>query len=146
MTAGRPRVPDAIKIARGTLRKDRQNKNKPKVQGIPKRPFPARSIEGKKWDEVVDGLQRLGLIDEIDGTNLEGLCICYGLAVNSQKMLDEEGYVTGANLNPWYKINAEAWARIRMYSNDLGLSHLGRQRLEAKNPTMQEEMESKYLG
>mgnify|MGYP003655950054 CR=1 FL=1 len=71
MRGGSLPKPDSIKIAQGTLRKCRQKKNQPVQSGMPRCPFAAKSIPGKKWHEIATGLKRLGLIDEIDATNLE---------------------------------------------------------------------------
>ena len=147
---GRRPKPDQIKEAQGTLQKCRTNKKKPKSSGVPVSPFEAGSIAQAKWDEVVPGLQRLGLIDEIDRTALEALCWQYELATKSKQEIEQHGITLstehGTIKNPACTVNSDAWAKIRSLINDLGLNYLSRQRMESKAVETPEDLEAKYLA
>jgi P27 family predicted phage terminase small subunit len=151
-SGGHNKKPDVIKFAEGTYRKDRAKKNPPRDQGRPRCPFAVSSIAGRKWKEIVDGLTRLGIIDKVDATHLEGLCRQYQVAKEADKEVKRHGMlVEGAQgqlvANPACNVSSQAWAKVRSYGNDLGLNHLSRQRMES---TVQQDeadnIESKYLG
>lgn len=147
---GRRPKPDQVKAAQGTLQKCRTNKKQPKSSGVPVSPFQPGTIAQAKWDEVVPGLQRLGLIDEIDRTALEALCWQYELATKSKQEIEEHGITLatehGTIKNPACTVNSDAWAKIRSLINDLGLNYLSRQRMESKVVETPEDLEAKYLA
>ena len=147
---GRKRKPEALKEAQGTQRKCRVNRKEPKSSGVPVSPFQPGTIAQTKWDEVVPGLQRLGLIDEIDRTALEALCWQYELATKSKQEIEEHGITLatehGTIKNPACTVNSDAWAKIRSLINDLGLNYLSRQRMESKAVETPEDLEAKYLA
>lgn len=150
MRGGKPK-PDAIKIAEGTFRKCRAKKSPAKSSGVPQCPFKAGTIAAKKWREVIAGLKRMGLIDEVDGMHVEGLCRAYQTAQEAEKIVESEGLVvTGAKgaliKHPATLIASDAWNKVRMYGNDLGLNHLSRQRMEANPDETEDTIEAKYLG
>jgi len=133
--AGRQQVPDVIKLKTGTLRKCRVRKNQPKpTGGIGRSPFPQRSIAGRKWKEVTTGLKRLGIIDSVDATQIENLCHAYQCAKEADKLIAEQGFTLikadGSPVkNPNWTVSSDAWHKVRMLCNDLGLTHLSRQRM-----------------
>ena len=147
---GRRPKPDQVKAAQGTLQKCRTNKKQPKSSGVPVSPFQPGTIAQAKWDEVVPGLQRLGLIDEIDRTALEALCWQYELATKSKQEIEQHGITLstehGTIKNPACTVNSDAWAKIRSLINDLGLNYLSRQRMESKAVETPEDLEAKYLA
>ena len=147
---GRRPKPDQVKAAQGTLQKCRTNKKQPKSSGVPISPFQPGTIAQAKWDEVVPGLQRLGLIDEIDRTALEALCWQYELATKSKQEIEQHGITLatehGTIKNPACTVNSDAWAKIRSLINDLGLNYLSRQRMESKAVETPEDLEAKYLA
>ena len=143
--------PNSIKIAHGTFQKCRAKKNPPKSSGMPKCPFKLTSIAGKKWKEITTGLKRLGLIDSIDATHIEGLCRQYQLAKEADQLIVKDGIcITGALgsqiKNPACNVSDAAWSKVRGYCNDLGLNHLSRQRMESTATEVEDEIESKYLA
>lgn len=143
--------PDIVKIAQGTYRKCRAKKNKPQSKGKPKSPFKKGTIAYRKWVEVTSGLTRLGLIDEIDSTHIEGLCKQYEIAKQADELVAQQGMVIdgamgGKVKNPAINISDAAWGKVRSYCNDLGLNHLSRQRMESNAPEEQEEIAEKYLA
>ena len=150
MRGGKPK-PDVLKIAQGTQRKCRVKKNPPKSEGTPVCPFKATSIAGKKWREVTAGLKRLGLIDGIDSTHIEGLCQQYQIAKeadaevveNRMTLVSTKGQVFK---NPACTISDAAWGKVRAYCNDLGLNHLSRQRMESTATETEDNIETKYLA
>lgn len=151
-SGGNNRKPDVIKIAEGTYRKDRAAKNAPKDSGnTPRCPFPVTSIAGRRWKQIVAGLDRLGIIDEIDLTHLEGICFQYQRAKEADKLVKKHGILIPndkGNLvaNPACRVSQDAWAKVRSYGNDLGLNHLSRQRMESKKEQSGSDIEKKFLG
>jgi P27 family predicted phage terminase small subunit len=148
---GRPPKPEIIKIAEGTSRADRRRKNPPKSQGCPRCPFGVTSGAGRKWKEIITGLKRLGLIDEIDQTHIEGLCRNYQVAKEADKVVARDGITIIGSLgstiaNPACNVSSKAWAAVRQYGNDLGLNHLSRQRMESTATQVEDDIESKYLA
>jgi P27 family predicted phage terminase small subunit len=150
---GKPRIPDAVKIANGTYRPGRANDKQPKSAGVPKCPFKRGAIAATKWREVVTGLKRLGIIDQIDGTHIEGLSQAYQLAKEADAVIAVQGIVIDGKKNPACTVSADAWAKVRAFGNDLGLNHLSRQRLQAlpepeDTPRMRcnREIEQRYFG
>lgn len=144
--------PDVVKKASGTFRKGREKK-KPQPRGNSLEcPFPANSIAGKKWAEVVEGLEHFKLIDKIDNTHIEGLCVAYEQAKKADAQVKKDGqFMVGARgtmiKHPCVQISAEAWKLVRAYSNDLGLNHLSRQRMQAQEePDANNDLEARYLN
>lgn len=147
---GRKPIPDTIKLAKGTLRKSRK-RNTPKSSGIPKCPFNLRTIAGRKWKEVVSGLSRLGLIDEIDKTHIEAYCTAYQMAREADAVIAKEGmsYETplGPKKHPACQVSSDAWSRVRALGNDLGLNYLSRQRMSTRTEeNKDQDLEKRYLG
>ena len=150
---GKPRIPDAVKIANGTFRPGRVNDKQPKSVGVPKCPFKRGTVAAAKWREVVAGLKRLGIIDQIDSTHIQGLCQAFQLAHDADAAIAEHGIVIDGRKNPACTVSADAWAKVRAFGNDLGLNHLSRQRLQAlpepeDTPRMRRsrEIEERYFG
>ena len=150
MKGGRPK-PDTLKIASGTLRKARQKKTIKQRGKAPQCPFKAGTIAAKKWIEVIEGLEHFGLIDAIDGTHIEGLCVAYEQAKVADAAIQKEGmWLMGARntpiKHPAIQISADAWQRVRAYGNDLGLNHLSRQRMNTTKEAPDDDKENKYLA
>ena len=149
---GKMPLPDVVKIAAGTFRKSRQRKKPKPREGELVCPFPAKSIAAKKWAEVVEGLQYFKLIDKIDATHIEGLCVAYEQAKKADAQVKKDGqFLVGARgtliKHPCVQVSAEAWKLVRAYSNDLGLNHLSRQRMAAQQEVEQDDgLEKKYLA
>ena len=144
--------PDVVKIAQGTMRKCRAKKNPPKPTGKkPKCPFNVTTIAGRKWREITEGLQRLGLIDGIDATHIEGLCTQYQIAHEADAVVRKDGIVIdgamgGRVKNPACSVSDAAWGKVRAYCNDLGLNHMSRQRMESTATETESDIESRYLA
>ena len=134
--AGKPNVPDSIKLARGTLRQGRVNKKQPANSGIPKNPFDKGSVAFEKWREIVAGLKRCGIIDKLDGSMIEAFCRNWQRALEAENMLAADGLlITLADgrkaKHPAATVAADCWGKVRALGNDLGLNHLSRQRLKS---------------
>ena len=133
---GRPSVPDAIKISKGTLRKVRVNKHQPKNSGLPKCPFERGTVAFAKWKEIVAGLKRCGIIDQLDGSMIEAFCTNWQRAKEAEAMLLKEGLLIELQdgrraKHPAATVASDCWSKVRALGNDLGLNHLSRQRLKA---------------
>ncbi len=136
--AGKPNIPDAIKLARGTLRPGRVNTKQPKNEGTPKNPFKKSSIAFEKWREIVAGLKRCKIIDKLDGSMIEAFCRNWQRALEAEDMLAADGLmITLADgrkaKHPAATIAADCWSKVRALGNDLGLNHLSRQRLKSQD-------------
>lgn len=137
--AGKPNIPDAIKLARGTLRPGRVNKKQPKNEGTPKNPFKKGTVAFEKFKEIVAGLKRLGIIDKLDGSMIESFALNWQRALEAEDMLATDGLlITLADgrkaKHPAATIAADCWSKVRSIANDLGLNHLSRQRLKSQEP------------
>jgi P27 family predicted phage terminase small subunit len=145
-------IPDVVKIAKGTFRKQRKKHTPPPRGNIPECPFTPGSLAAEKWAEVVEGLQHFKLIDKIDSTHIEGLCIAYERAKKADAQVEKEGPVIlgcrdTAVKHPAIQISIDSWRLVRSYGNDLGLNHLSRQRMQARDTAEDNNgLESKYLG
>lgn len=154
MRGGHNKKPAALKIAEGTVDKTRL-KPPPKRQQkklIKLRcPFPVKSLAGRKWKAVVSGLTAFGIVDEIDATHLEGFCTAYQLARQADEIVKREGMVVSGSMgnpvkHPALAISSDNWNKVRHYGNDLGLTYLARTRMDGKEQSKEEDLESKYLG
>src|SRR5687768_14949720 len=104
---GPPAKPTAAKKREGTYRADRAPKNEPEPKvGVP--PIPASLARDKDakgcWDLLAPQLVDLGLLTEVDGTALEGLCQQYSKAVKADRAITRHGVVMkteyGVRANP----------------------------------------------
>lgn len=151
MRGGHNVIPDSVKIAEGTFQKCKQKQQKVKVTGVPECPFEPGSIAHDRWQFVVAGLKRLRLIDEIDGSHLEGYCRLYQIAKEADEVVDRDGVVVegrgGAPIkNPAILISVDAWNKVRLFGNDLGLCHLSRQRMASDAEASDDALEAKFIG
>ena len=74
---GRRPIPTKIKIARGTLRKDRQREDEPTLpRGMPEMPerLAVDAVAVGKWQELSQLLYDLGVLTTADGEALATLC------------------------------------------------------------------------
>ena len=128
---GKPSVPDTVRMAKRTFRPGRRNDKQPQAAGLPRCSFRYGTVAAAKWREVVTGLKRLGIIDAIDSTHIEGLCQACQQAKEADALIAEHGILIEGKKNPACTVSADAWAKVRVFGNDLGLNHLCRQRLHS---------------
>lgn len=155
----RPTIPDAVKKARGTLRKDRVNKNQPDP-GAGKFPRLPRGRSGKyghllghldkaaraEYRRVTAIFGELGLGHGADLPAVAEYCQLYSDVVRLTLEVRKEGEVIerethtkeGVNVtlvrNPKTKILDEKRARLSWYLGQFGFTSSSRQRLRIEKP------------
>ncbi len=99
---GRPRLPAAVKLARGTWRRDRDADptQLPQFQQIDASEPPAdlQDAGQKRWQELAPQLAAAGLLTQADLPALLLLCRCADEIANCDKHIREQGeYLPGRN-------------------------------------------------
>nr|QRW43049.1 MAG: terminase large subunit [Caudoviricetes sp.] len=155
MRGGQNRKATSIKIAEGTVNKTRLRPPPKKSTAAPKTklrcPFPVKSIAGKKWREVLRGLERFNIVDEIDAAHLEGFCAAYQLAKEADALVASEGMMVAGSMgqmvkHPALAVSSDAWNKVRHYGNDLGLTYLSRTRMDGNANAEADDIEARYFG
>ena len=133
---GRPPKPTALKRLTGTLKPARVKKREPMpVVGAPD--FP-ESLKGDRvaivqWRFIVPQLAALKLLAKVDATALEGYCRSYSTAVAASKEIDESGIIiqtlSGPKANPAVAVSFRAWAEVRHFATEFGLTPSSRSRI-----------------
>jgi P27 family predicted phage terminase small subunit len=101
---GPRRTPTAVKVARGTHRKDRDGdpslEPQPEKIGAPAAPTGLGKIGRAKWKQLAPRLSKLGLLTEQDLEALSLLCEAYDEKESCEKTLKKEGdyYLTASGL------------------------------------------------
>ena len=89
--AGRKRLPTNLHVIKGTYREDRANPNEPEPEiNIPE---PPEHLSGEaliEWNRMSVELERLGLLTEIDRTELAMYCQCWSRVVKYEKIIAEK--------------------------------------------------------
>jgi P27 family predicted phage terminase small subunit len=155
MRGGQNRKPTRLKLAEGTVDKSRLKPAPKKSATAPKTslrcPFPAKSIAAKKWREVLRGLEKFGIVDEIDAAHLEGFAAAYQLAKEADALVAREGMMVAGSMgqavkHPALAVSSDAWNKVRHYGNDLGLTYLSRTRMDGTEKGKQDDIEARYFG
>ena len=129
----RPRVPTALKLARGTFRKDRHGDHTLEPRGtvlktIPKAPKSLGKHGKAKWKETGERLQSLGLLEDRFLEALEMYCSAWDRLAHYEDVLakTDEFYAmpkTGHVCRHPAAIGAkQARADIHRYQNEFGLT------------------------
>lgn len=117
-------------------------------KGGPKSGRPARPPEltgeaGAEWDRVVPGLDAAGWLSPIDRAALAAYCLAWAELVQATKVLDAEGRVIETpiqtargevvgqrkQLHPAVKLQRDAFARVKSFLVEFGLSPASRKRM-----------------
>jgi P27 family predicted phage terminase small subunit len=144
MKTGRPRIPTALKLVRGTQRADRLNVNEPKPKlGIP--PVPAQlSDEAKaEWERLAPELFEQGVLCPQDGAALAALCefradFLHASTMCATKDGQDRKVIKTANgnfqENPYYSIKKRSAELMYKFLTEFGLTPASRSRLNATPP------------
>ena len=90
--AGRKKIPTKLHILKGTDRADRRNSSEPEPEACIPDPPPHLSAEAlEEWSRITVELDRLGLLTELDRTELAMYCQAYGRWVKYEKIIAEKG-------------------------------------------------------
>lgn len=155
MKGGHNRKATSVKIAEGTVNRTRLRPPPTKSPASAKTklrcPFPVKSIAGKKWREVLRGLERFSIVDEIDSAHLEGFCAAYQLAKEADALVAREGMMVAGSMgqmvkHPALAVSSDAWSKVRHYGNDLGLTYLSRTRMDGNANAEADGIEARYFG
>jgi P27 family predicted phage terminase small subunit len=132
--------PSALKDLEGTYRPDRAPANEPKPEQAssvtPPADVAADADAKKLWEDLAPRLLRLGLFTELDTPELQGLCMAYSKAVQADRAVREYGVVVksdfGLRANPAVQMSRAAWAEVRRWGAEFGMSPQARTRVEAE--------------
>lgn len=132
--------PSSLKKLEGTYRPDRAPANEvqpEKAKSIACPPSIAGDDDAKRlWEDLAPRLDRLGLFTELDTPALEGLCMAYSKATQADRAVKEYGVVTksefGIRGNPAVAMSRSAWAEVRRFAAEFGMSPQARTRVEAE--------------
>ncbi len=139
---GRTPLPDALKEARGTLKKSRVNQSQARFD-VPKttpKPPATLNLYGKRlWKEMLPKLVETGLYTEGDHQALELLCMAYGDLIQARKDLKESGTIVITDKGTVYQhpnvgIANQAWNRVKLMLGQFGLTPAERTRVKARSP------------
>lgn len=133
----RPRKPDELKRATGTLQKCREIKNPlpvDKLTGIPLPPSHFTEAQAKEWATVTEFLHSLNLLVKVDLSLLEIYCTEMATYKEAQEHLRIEGRVIkGPNKvpmrNPWGGIANDAFDNAAKIANLFGISPVARTKI-----------------
>lgn len=155
---GRTSLPDELKAKRGTLQPCRVNKNKPKVEVIPEGStvsnIPAHLNKHgiAFYQDMYTRLTDMGVLSENDLTGLELMAAEYGVYIEAQYRLLEDGYVVeGTNKNgatytmvsPWINIAATKLKNLNLMLSKYGLTPSDRAKITTVNkPDTKDELEA----
>lgn len=129
--------PTAVKQREGTYRADRAPTHEPKPESeVPPCPAGVRTDKDAKacWDALSTRLEKLGLLSAIDGAALEGLCRSYSVAVKADRALKKGVTLKtmyGIQAHPAVAISRLAWAEVRKFASEFGLTPAARTRVNA---------------
>lgn len=139
---GRTPLPDALKEARGTLKKSRVNQSQARFD-VPKttpKPPATLNLYGKRlWKEMLPKLVETGLYTEGDHQAFELLCMAYGDLIQARKDLKESGTIVVTDKGTVYQhpnvgIANQAWNRVKLMLGQFGLTPAERTRVKARSP------------
>lgn len=118
-------------------------------QGLPDCPADLGPVAREAWNFWREELTKMGLAFRPDSVMLEGACVHFERAKLADGLLkrhgiliaepvtDRNGRPTGATRvrnNPALAVSNQAWALVRSFCSEFGLSPVGRQRLAVEAP------------
>lgn len=138
---GRPKKPTVLKLLKGTARKDRLNKNEPKLPtGAPEMPEGLSPYAAKLWPELTRHLLAMGVLTKADGLALQALCETWGDLMAARLLLREQGSIyttttpdgnTMRRPHPAVAIVADADRRLSVWLGRFGLTPSERGKVSA---------------
>jgi P27 family predicted phage terminase small subunit len=145
---GRPRIPTALKLAKGTFREDRAPRNEPnprKLESVPNPPGHLNKWAKMMWRIVAKYLLEHGILTALDLYSLEILCEQYGIyreLKDAMTHIEQPGgerikvsvaqYMKGRNSQtmPEYACMRGAFERFTALLREFGLSPASRNCLD----------------
>lgn len=133
--------PTAFKIVRGNPGKRKLPENEPAPEVAAMVPAPPAWLDGQaraEWKRIAPELHKLGLLTDIDVTQLAAYCQAYADVVARKRDLDkiDEPWLYsdngGAYPHPAVSLYNTALAKMRAFASDFGLSPSSRVGLTVK--------------
>jgi len=138
---GVQKLPQEIKIARGTLRPCREMENQMQTNKLEAIPTPPKDFDKKAievWWISTNALFNIGLLFAEDIQKLEQYCRYCSISLKAKKMLDKQGIVIeevnqGGHVyhakNKWWSIMLEADKQMIKLSQEFGFSPAARTKI-----------------
>lgn len=138
------RKPTALKVLEGerghrTKKELARRDNEPKPRPIrPEMPDYLDAEGRRRWNELVDELESVGVLTIVDRDVLGGYCDAYATFVGASKKLEADGWVKVAPTSgyempsPWVAIRNRALDDMRRFGAELGIGAASRSRIEVK--------------
>lgn len=145
---GRKPKPAARQIAEGDPRKlgkhkliEKLNREPNAKRGLPDCPEHLEGRARSAWEFWAEELAHMNLDSRPDAMMLEGACVNYGRAVESDLILQRDGLtvedpvISGERIilkikkHPAVEVSNAAWRQVRAFCSEFGLSPVARARL-----------------
>lgn len=133
---GKP-LPTKLKVLRGTARKDRIRKDEPDpTPEIPEPPEHLNEEALKEWHRITKELDKVGLISQLDRTELAMYCQVYSRLIKYEKIVAEKGelYKTdkGAiQLSPAMWVVNRAMEQCHKFLSEFGMTPSSRSKVSS---------------
>ena len=153
----RPRKPTQTKKLSGTLRKSRVNVSEPSPDMIDTGPMIELDDVAKKYRAyVVPLLEKVGIMSELDPSEIDILCATYSEWVRLDKYIREElknassyEHYTQAGMSykayPEYKLRADAANRLHKILTEFGMTPASRSKVNANKTDKKDDNPFKSL-
>ena len=147
-TRGTKKKPTALKVIKGTLRKDRINPAEPKpdlINNLPASPARFNKEAKKIWDKVCKDLKKLNLLTDVDIHIVEEYVYWKEMSERAEKELRQNGevciFVNKAGQeymteSPWLAIKQKASDRVLKIGVQFGFTPSSRS--DIKSPSKDE--------
>lgn len=141
--AGRRPLPTNLKVLKGTDRADRKNPNEPKPDiEIPDPPDFLSADAKDEWSRITLQLKRLGLITQLDRTELAMYCQAYGRMVKYERIIAEtdqgELYTTKSGntlTSPAMWVVNKSMEQCHKFLAEFGMTPASRSRIKVALPS-----------
>ena len=138
--SGPPKLPTALKKARGTLQPCRTPKSEPTP--VPGVPDPPASMDGEaraEWDRIAPELAKLGVLSRIDRTMLTLYCEAWADYLDASEKVKTTGKVLKTEAgnfqeNPYFSIKKRCAELCHKFAVEFGMSAASRTRIAAAPP------------
>lgn len=156
MRTGRPSLPTAVKQAKGTLRKHRQQKKEPKPQlGAPATPHGLDDDAKEEWSRLVAEALALKVLTAVDRAPLLIAAMAFSTWMRAERELAKEDSLTYENFSPKgglrikprpeCAIASDAQRRYFVAIVQLGLTPAARGKVSQANEPENEAPETRYF-
>jgi len=144
---GRKKIPDRLKLVKGTLRADRINPDAPEYPlEIPEPPAFLDEIAVEEWHRVAPDLYDRGLLTKMFVAMLAGYCQSFSMFAHATEGINKHGTMiktTNGNhiQSPIVGILNQSKEHVRKFAVEFGLSPASLNKVSAKKP---EEVKNKF--